>query len=69
MAAFPSLRGKRARVAMSLLAALAFAMQGYDQGLVNGLLTLPTWIKLFPQIDTVNTTGKTKDHNAKLQGK
>lgn len=62
------LRGRRLNITMSVLAALVFMMQGFDQALVNGLLTLDTWVKTFPGIDTVNTTGAQKEHNSKIQG-
>ncbi|OAA63420.1 General substrate transporter [Niveomyces insectorum RCEF 264] len=62
------LRGKKLSLTLSFLAALVFLMQGFDQDLVNGIITLDTWVKTFPEIDTVNTTGATKDHNARIQG-
>lgn len=69
MATETGLRGRKLNITMSVLAALVFMMQGYDQALVNGLLTLDTWVKTFPGIDTVNTTGETKAHQSKIQGK
>ncbi|CAK7237301.1 hypothetical protein SEUCBS140593_009913 [Sporothrix eucalyptigena] len=68
MAFLSGLHGRKLNITMSVLAALVFMMQGFDQALVNGLLTLDTWVKTFPGIDTVNTTGAVKEHNSKIQG-
>ncbi|CAK7224527.1 hypothetical protein SCUCBS95973_005547 [Sporothrix curviconia] len=68
MASVSGLRGRKLNITMSVLAALVFMMQGFDQALVNGLLTLETWVQTFPQIDTIHTTGAAKDHNSKIQG-
>lgn len=32
---------------------------GYDQGVMGGLLTLGSWVRQFPEIDTVNNPGNT----------
>jgi MFS family permease len=40
----------------------------YDNGVAGGLLDLPAWVELFPEIDTVNTTGAQKKHNSHIQG-
>lgn len=39
---------------------------GYDQGVTGGLLTLGTWVKQFPEIDTVNNPNNT--HISTIQG-
>ncbi|KAL1890304.1 hypothetical protein Sste5346_008306 [Sporothrix stenoceras] len=65
--AVAGLRGRRLNITMSVLAALVFMMQGFDQALVNSLLTVHTWVKTFPGIDTVNKTGARKEHNSKIQ--
>ncbi|RQM06182.1 hypothetical protein DH86_00003299 [Scytalidium sp. 3C] len=62
------LRGNSLGRVIGIVGALAFLVQGYDQAVGNGLLTLQTFISAFPQIDTVNTTGHTKSHNATIQG-
>ncbi|KAB8235730.1 general substrate transporter [Aspergillus alliaceus] len=41
-------RGRSLRTVLSLVAATAFALQGYDQAVMNGLLTLPTFLGVFP---------------------
>lgn len=44
------LRGKSLSITMSLVAATAFALQGYDQAVMNGLLTLDTFNERFPEL-------------------
>ncbi|KAJ6127232.1 hypothetical protein N7523_002844 [Penicillium sp. IBT 18751x] len=44
------LRGSRLSVVVSLVAATAFMLQGYDQAVMNGLVTLPTFLSVFPQM-------------------
>ncbi|KAM3413823.1 hypothetical protein BST61_g10506 [Cercospora zeina] len=60
------LRGKRLRLALALTGAAAWILQGYDQALMNGLLTLPTFVKQFPEIDT--STPALKNEHSTLQG-
>ncbi|PIA96044.1 Sugar transporter STL1 [Cercospora beticola] len=60
------LRGKRLRIALALTGAAAWILQGYDQALMNGLLTLPTFVKQFPEIDT--STSALKSQHSTLQG-
>lgn len=62
------LRGKRLSFLVGLVGAFGFMLQGYDQNITNGLLTLNSFIKTFPQIDTVNTSGAQKSHNSNIQG-
>lgn len=41
----------------------------YNQGVMGGLLTLPSFLKIFPQIDTVNPPpGWTASHASNVQG-
>ena len=68
MTLLTTIRGKRLSRLVAIIGAFAFCLQGYDQAVANGLLTLPSFIKLFPQIDTVTTSGTTKSHNATIQG-
>ncbi|RDW60230.1 hypothetical protein BP5796_11836 [Coleophoma crateriformis] len=64
-----ALRGHQLSVAqLALIVAPSFILFGYNQAGVGGLLSLPDWTKTFPQIDTVNTTGAVKSHNATIQG-
>ncbi|KAM5519537.1 hypothetical protein FOXYSP1_17961 [Fusarium oxysporum f. sp. phaseoli] len=48
------LRGKPLSTLLSIVAATAFALQGYDQAVMNGLLTLDTFKHQFPQIKNSN---------------
>lgn len=63
------LRGKSLSLVIGLVGAVGFILQGYDQAVANGLLTLGSFIAVFPQIDTVNTSGSEKAHNSTIQGK
>jgi hypothetical protein len=66
--ALSKLRGRSLSLVIGLVGALGFMLQGYDQAVSNGLLTLDSFIHTFPQTDTVNTSGSQKSHNAKIQG-
>lgn len=66
--ALAKLRGKKLGRVIGLIGAVGFILQGYDQAVANGLLTLASFITVFPQIDTLNTTGATKSHNSTIQG-
>ncbi|KAJ6569528.1 putative MFS sugar transporter [Mycena capillaripes] len=46
----------------------AFLLFGYNNAVAGGLLDLPSWVALFPEIDTVNTTGAQKAHKSHIQG-
>ncbi|KAI9854736.1 MAG: hypothetical protein M1824_006618 [Vezdaea acicularis] len=59
------LKGTRLNIAVGVLAGLDFLLFGYDQGVMGGLLTLPSFCKTFPEIDT--RTDKTI-HRAVVQG-
>lgn len=62
-------RGPRLAVAqLALIVAPSFILFGYNQAGVGGLLSLPDWTKTFPGIDTTNTKGAVKSHNATIQG-
>ncbi|KAI3175601.1 hypothetical protein DTO039G3_2759 [Penicillium roqueforti] len=63
----PKLKGKSLSLAISLIGAVGFILQGYDQAIANGLLILDSFIAVFPQVDTVQTTGREKSHNSKIQ--
>lgn len=41
---------------------------GYNNAVAGGLLSLPSWLAIFPQLDTATTTGAQKTHNSRLQG-
>ena len=63
-----STRGIALQRLIAGLAAVAFLLQGYNQSVMNGLLTLPTFIAVLPQIDTLTTTGAQLAQNATIQG-
>jgi hypothetical protein len=63
-----TLRGKSLGRVIGLVGAVGFVLQGYDQAVANGLLTLGSFIAIFPQIDTVNTHGSQKSYNSTIQG-
>jgi hypothetical protein len=46
----------------------AFITYGYNLSVAGGLLTLESFVKTFPQIDTVNTTGAQQHYNSTIQG-
>ncbi|KAI4763191.1 general substrate transporter [Aureobasidium sp. EXF-12344] len=46
------LQGPKLHLLVAAVGALAFLLQGYDQAVINGLLSLSTWEKTFPQINT-----------------
>ncbi|KAK7064797.1 MFS sugar transporter [Favolaschia claudopus] len=46
----------------------AYLLFGYYNGVAGGLLDLPSWVALFPEIDTINTEGSQKTHNSHIQG-
>ena len=51
------LRGKPLSVLVSLVAATAFMLQGYDQAVMNGLVTLQTFLDVFPEMQDSNIEG------------
>lgn len=53
MGKFYGLKGTRLNVAIAVIAGIDFALFGYDQGVMGGLLTLPSFTTLFPEINTV----------------
>ncbi|KAK5057666.1 hypothetical protein LTR84_011667 [Exophiala bonariae] len=67
------LRGTKLNIAIGFIAGMDFLLFGYDQGVMGGLLTLPAFTKIFPEIDTTaaGTAGLTasqKDHRSTIQG-
>jgi hypothetical protein len=61
-----SLTGKRLQLALALTGAVAWILQGYDQALMNGLLTLPSFTATFPSINT--STPELKAKHSTLEG-
>ncbi|KAL9133312.1 MAG: hypothetical protein Q9175_005506 [Cornicularia normoerica] len=69
------LKGTKLNVAVGVLAGLDFLLFGFDQGVMGGLLTLSSFVKTFPEIDTTVTTetaqhlnGSQKTHRSTIQG-
>ena len=46
-----------------------FVCYGYNQGIAGGLLTLDTFSEMFPQVNTLTTTGVQQHKNSTIQGK
>jgi sugar porter (SP) family MFS transporter len=63
------MQGRALRLAqLFLIVAPSFMSFGYNQAGVGGLLNLPSWVKQFPAIDTINTKGAQHSHNSTVQG-
>ncbi|KAG7908130.1 hypothetical protein KL906_003547 [Ogataea polymorpha] len=64
------LRGPRLGHAVAFVAGVGFLLFGYDQGVMGSLLTLPSFIQTFPEMDTVSDwlTDAEKSHNSTIQG-
>lgn len=63
------LYGKSLRMAQALLiVAPAFILYGYNQSGLGPLATLPGWVEVFPEIDTINTEGGQKATNSTGKG-
>ncbi|KAJ5888998.1 hypothetical protein N7495_009039 [Penicillium taxi] len=56
---FLGLNGTKLQIAIGIIAGMDFLLFGYDQGVTGGLLTLESFTKYFPSIDTTNTAGWT----------
>lgn len=64
-----SLRGPALRSAQIWAAIFpAYILFGWNNAVAGPLLDLPSWTETLPDIDTVNTTGHIREHNAKIQG-
>lgn len=63
-----TVRGDTLQRLIATLGAVAFLLQGYNQSMMNGLLTLNDFLKVLPGIDTIHTTGAQKAHNLNIQG-
>ncbi|PYH35685.1 aconitase [Aspergillus neoniger CBS 115656] len=61
--------GTQLQVALVLLiVAPSFILFGYNQAVLGSLLSLQSWVSVFPAIDTINTSGAQKSHNSTSQG-
>ncbi|MBW0506782.1 hypothetical protein O181_046497 [Austropuccinia psidii MF-1] len=63
-------RGKSLNRAVAGLAGMGFLLFGYDQGVMGGLLTLPSFVSVFPEMDTVSPhlSSAQKEKNSTVQG-
>lgn len=67
------LRGTKLNVAIGIIAGTDFLLFGYDQGVMGGLLTLPNFVSVFPEIDltaagTAGLSQSQRDHRSTIQG-
>ena len=53
---------------VALIVAPAFILFGYNQAGLGPLATLQSWVKVFPEIDAINTEGQLKSHNSTSKG-
>lgn len=63
---FLGLTGSKLNIAVSVIAGLDFLLFGYDQGVMGGLLTLPSFLHTFPEIDV--EAASNKSHASTIQG-
>lgn len=67
------LKGLKLNIAVGFIAGLDFLLFGYDQGVMGGLLDLPSFVARFPQIDLtpggeVGLNASQKLHKSVIQG-
>ncbi|CAH0056181.1 unnamed protein product [Clonostachys solani] len=68
-APFLGFRGSALRaMQIALVVAPGFTIFGYNQAGVGPLATLESWVELFPQIDTIHTTGSARSTNSTGKG-
>ncbi|MCJ1477906.1 hypothetical protein MMC13_006580 [Lambiella insularis] len=70
---FFGFRGFKLNLAVGIIAGLDFLLFGYDQGVMGGLLTLPSFYTIFPQIDTTSDKYTSlsvadQNHQSTIQG-
>ncbi|KAL2799917.1 general substrate transporter [Aspergillus keveii] len=69
MAPYFGLRGTLLnRAIIWLVVCPAFLCYGYNQGVTGGLLTLESFVRTFPSMDTLTTTGEEQHYNSTIQG-
>ncbi|EME84611.1 uncharacterized protein MYCFIDRAFT_134029 [Pseudocercospora fijiensis CIRAD86] len=66
---FYGLVGTKLNIAIAVVAGVDFALFGYDQGVMGGLLTLGSFLRTFPEINVQNPPeGQTASHVSNIQG-
>ncbi|TGO51387.1 hypothetical protein BCON_0162g00090 [Botryotinia convoluta] len=69
MTKFFGLRGQALHRAMIWAVIMpAYILFGYNNAVAGGLLSLPAWIKTFPELNTLTVIGTQKTNNSRLQG-
>lgn len=69
MAQYLGLRGPALiRAIIWLVVCPAFTCYGYNLSVAGGLLTLESFVRMFPLLDTINTKGAQQSHNSTIQG-
>ncbi|KAH0830861.1 Sugar transporter STL1 [Fonsecaea pedrosoi] len=69
MAKYFGLRGSKLNAALIWAVIMpAYILFGFNNGVGGSLVDLPSWVSVFPRIDTVNTTGSKKTENSRVQG-
>lgn len=63
------LRGSRIITAvLYLIVGPAYTCYGYNQAVAGNVLTLQSFVRAFPSLDTVNVKGAQEQHNSTVQG-
>jgi hypothetical protein len=65
---FLGFKGKQLNWAISIIAGLDFLLFGYDQGVMGGLLTLPSFNRTFPEIDINAAAPENRKHVTNIHG-
>ncbi|KAG5368663.1 Sugar transporter STL1 [Yarrowia sp. C11] len=66
---FMGFRGQKLHHYVATVAGMGFLLFGYDQGVMGGLLTLPSFVKQFPKMDTSDyLPPDVKSFNTTIQG-
>ncbi|KAF3000951.1 hypothetical protein E8E13_009067 [Curvularia kusanoi] len=64
---FYGLTGTKLNIAIAVVAGTDFALFGYDQGVMGGLLTLESFVRYFPEINTLRPPNGDASHTATIQ--
>lgn len=62
------LEGTKLNIAIGVIAGIDFLLFGYDQGVMGGLLTLPSFLETFPEIDVAAAPPERQSHVSTIQG-